>query len=343
MIFMLYGCTKQDGGGSTSPMDEGSGAGSGTSPGTSSGTSPDTSPDASPGTTPLTPATTPPATADGRARLPRPVGDGATGAGDNLPIPEPKTYKAEEAGIYGSLVLMNDGAVGRFEQSDRNDKLEFTVRIEQEGFYELSFDTKTFGGFKENYLVVNGVPAGAFSIDSADYAPAIVSKVYLEAGDNTVAITAHWGWIAVRSLTVSGEAPSDGTVYNVPISLINPNADDNALGLMSFLAMNYGKVSLAGQQSQGDWKLDHGLFGGEAGFVYDKTGKRPAVIGLDVIDYSLSRVERGARSYEIEAAIEAWENNAIVTFCWHWNAPSPYITGTWYSAFYTDHCLDNRF
>jgi len=118
--------------------------------------------------------------------------------------------------------------------------------------------------------------------------------------------------------------------------LINPNADDNALGLMSFLAMNYGRVTLAGQQSQGDWRVNHGLFGGESQFVYEKTGKRPAVIGLDFIDYTPSRVANGATSREVEAAIRAWENNAIVTMCWHWNAPLPYITGIWWRAFYTE-------
>ncbi|MCL2078607.1 MAG: glycoside hydrolase family 26 protein [Oscillospiraceae bacterium] len=129
-----------------------------------------------------------------------------------------------------------------------------------------------------------------------------------------------------------------GNSTMTPKTLVNPNADDNALRLMSFLADQYGKSFLSGQQSQGDWRRDHGLFGGEAQFVYEQTGKRPAVIGLDFIDYSLSRVQRGAPSvYETEAAITAWENGAIVTFCWHWNAPSPYIDGTWYRAFYTEH------
>jgi len=127
-------------------------------------------------------------------------------------------------------------------------------------------------------------------------------------------------------------------LFDVPATLINPNADENALRLMRFLTEQYGKKMLSGQQSQGDWNRDHGLFGGEAQFIYEQTGKRPAVIGLDFIDYTPSRRERGARSYnETEAALVAWDNNAIVTFCWHWGAPSPYIDGTWYSAFYTDH------
>jgi mannan endo-1,4-beta-mannosidase len=47
-------------------------------------------------------------------------------------------------------------------------------------------------------------------------------------------------------------------------------------------------------------------------------------------------VAHGRKSTEVEAAFEAWENNAIVTFCWHWNAPEPYLTGDWGRGFYTE-------
>jgi len=249
-----------------------------------------------------------------------------------------RVYSIEEANIYGSLTVMSDGGVGRFEQKDPDDKLEFVIEIEREGFYTLSFEIKTLTGFKENYLIINGDPAGAISADSNDFEPAAVPRVFFEEGTHTVAITAHWGWIAVRSLTVTEEGALSSSIYDVPSTLVNPNADENALRLMSFLADNYGEVMLSGQQSQGDWNRNHGLFGGEAQFIYNITGKRPAVIGLDFIDYNTSRRTRGAPSvHETEAALTAWENNAIVTFCWHWGAPSPYIDGTWYRAFYTDH------
>jgi len=284
---------------------------------------------------------TPTNSPNGNGGTPDDPGSGTNG-GDisvpHLPLPDPVTYMAADAGIFGSLSVQGDGSVGRFEQRNADDKLEFTIEIEQEGFYKLEFAIRTHSGFKENNLWVNGNPAGAVSADSNSYDPAAVDRVFFEAGTHTVAITASWGWITVQSLTVIAEAPLADTFFDVPATLVNPNADENALRLMSFLADHYGEVSLAGQQSQGDWRRDHGLFGGEAKLVYEITGKRPAVIGLDFIDYSLSRVERGAPSvYETAAAIEAWENNAIVTFCWHWNAPSPYIDGTWWSAFYTEH------
>ncbi|MCL2254675.1 MAG: glycoside hydrolase family 26 protein [Lachnospiraceae bacterium] len=121
--------------------------------------------------------------------------------------------------------------------------------------------------------------------------------------DYTIGITAHWGWIAVMSLKVSGESELDADFYEIPATLVNPNADDNALGLMSFLVMQYGLKFLSGQQSQGNWRSDHGLFGGESQFIYEQTGKRPAVIGLDFINYSASAVAKGIFTAETEAAI----------------------------------------
>ncbi len=278
-----------------------------------------------------------------RERLPRPAYEPPKQFIPDGPTPDPITLQAADAAISGSLRVTGDGGVGMFEQKDPNDKLTFTVEIEREGFYRLEFESKSSGGYKENNVHIDGSPAGALVTDSMDYAPSSMQHIYLTEGTHTVALTAVWGWIAVKSLTISPEEASDGSEFYVPIALTNPNADDNALGLMSYLAMNYGKTSLAGQQSQGDWANDHGLFGGEAELIYEQTGKRPAVIGLDMIDYSPSRVANGTNSSEVEAAIEAWENNAIVTFCWHWNAPEDYITGTWWSAFYTEHVREGFF
>ena len=267
---------------------------------------------------------------------------------DTRPTPTPQPYftatlMAQDAELYGSLLVLDDGAVGQFEQRDSEDKLEFTVDIEYEGFYKLEFEMRTIGGFKSNYLHINDAPSGEFTADSADFSTVEVSRVYFEQGQNTVAVSAHWGWCAIRSLTITTEGALDVSLYNASANLVNPNADENALRLMSFLADTYGNYFLSGQQSQGDRNRNNGLFLAEAKFVYDTTGKRPAVIGLDMMDYSLSRVANGESSFETEAAIEAWEAGAIVTFCWHWNAPTPYIDGTWYSAFYTQHSQNGFF
>ena len=48
-------------------------------------------------------------------------------------------------------------------------------------------------------------------------------------------------------------------------------------------------------------------------------------------------MENGSEGSSIDKALEAWENNIPVTMCWHWNAPSKYLTGQWYSGFYKEY------
>ena len=58
------------------------------------------------------------------------------------------------------------------------------------------------------------------------------------------------------------------------------------------------------------------------------------------MDYSPSRVERGAAATEIEQALEwAKSKGGIVTFSWHWNAPTDLIDSEewpWWRGFYTE-------
>ena len=63
-------------------------------------------------------------------------------------------------------------------------------------------------------------------------------------------------------------------------------------------------------------------------------------MGLDFIDNSPSRVERGTSANETEVAINWWNNDGgIVAFTWHWNAPKGLIDQPgkeWWRGFYTD-------
>lgn len=67
-------------------------------------------------------------------------------------------------------------------------------------------------------------------------------------------------------------------------------------------------------------------------------GKTPSIIGLDMMDYSPSRVAFGSSSNNVEQAIAFAQKGGIVTFCWHWGSPTgAYNTDAepWWSNFYT--------
>jgi mannan endo-1,4-beta-mannosidase len=117
--------------------------------------------------------------------------------------------------------------------------------------------------------------------------------------------------------------------HNVNDAPVNPNADAGATALYNLLRANYGKKILSGQQEV-QW----------ADWIQQQVGKTPAILGLDLMDYSPSRVEfQGHYSQAVEQAIAFNNKGGIVTFCWHWNAPvGLYNTAErpWYSGFYTD-------
>jgi mannan endo-1,4-beta-mannosidase len=110
--------------------------------------------------------------------------------------------------------------------------------------------------------------------------------------------------------------------------LCNAQASSQAKGLLSYLGSQYGNHVLAGQTNLGD-----------ANWILEQTGKKPALVGFDMMDYSPSRVARGATCTDIEQALVWGKAGGIVQFQWHWNAPDDLIDTEgkeWWRGFYTN-------
>ncbi|MBR1567857.1 MAG: beta-mannosidase [Lachnospiraceae bacterium] len=244
------------------------------------------------------------------------------------------TYEAEDASFSGNVT--SSGERGGYSgngyatgfQND-GDSCTFSVTIEQEGFYDLNFITAS-SDYKENYITVDGESLGTIVTDQKEFNDSMISRVYLATGSHEVTVSKYWGYIDLDQLIVQTSEPIDPSFYDVSAELINPNATENTKRLMSYLVDNYGTNILSGQYSQ------DGMNGREFAVIKKETGKTPAVLGLDLIEYSPSRVVNGSKSMATQAAIGYWKQGGIVTFCWHWNAPEKYLTGNWYSGFYND-------
>lgn len=126
---------------------------------------------------------------------------------------------------------------------------------------------------------------------------------------------------------------SSGLDFQVEPVLVNPEASRTAQGLMKYLCSIYGRYMLTGQQIGV-------LSTPELDMIHEATGKYPAVAGFDFMNYSPSRVERGAECRDTDLAIEWWKRGGIVTFCWHWNAPKDLVDlppdRSWGRGFYTE-------
>ena len=252
-------------------------------------------------------------------------------------------YEAEKASFTGGITIKTDAAasgwksVGTFEKA--TDAVVFAISVPSDGMYDLAVTCKGIGGSKINNLLVDGQQVGTFECGSLKYESPAVKGVLLSAGEHTVTITPSWGWMYLDKLTVTRAQQMDSAVYDVSPALINPNATENARKLYAWLCETYGTYTLSGQVCDG------GMNGQEIQAIFNTTGKYPAILGLDMMDYSPSRRALGAsHPTAVEHAIEYHQQGGIVTFCWHWTADKQYILDgkdangnpRWWGAFYTD-------
>ncbi len=243
-------------------------------------------------------------------------------------------FEAEDGTLIGNAAVGEDSDgtvyVDGFEKS--GDGVEITVTVEETGFYDINvISASQTGDYKANYLYVDGDQLGTVEVEGKEYADSVYERVYLEAGSHTVEIQEYWGWIKVDCVKLRTSSDLSSSRFNIEPTLVNENATDSAKRLMTYLCDIYGEYILSGQY------CDTGAYGKENAVIYKETGEYPAILGLDMIEYSPSRVANGSTSNATDYAIAYWEMGGIVTFCWHWNAPEKYLTGNWYSGFYVEY------
>lgn len=105
-----------------------------------------------------------------------------------------------------------------------------------------------------------------------------------------------------ESSEAENEQPKD---YESRFKLANPNADTNAKKLYDYINDVYGTAIITGQQ-ESTWM---GTPDYEMNYIFDKTGKYPAIRGLDFMNNDFDGV--------VERSIEWHNKGGIVTICWH--------------------------
>lgn len=253
------------------------------------------------------------------------------------------TYQAEEAAFTGNVkavepsLASNDsipsgytgsGYVEGFQED--SDACVFTVEIPETGFYDLNFISASAGGGKYNYISVDNEEAGTVYIEESSYTDSVLQHIYLAEGSHKIAIRKYWGWIYLDRLEITDSEPVDQSIYDVSTPLCNPDASEETKRLYSYLCDIYGSKILSGQT------CDQGPYGKEIQVIKKTTGKMPAVLAMDFIDYTPSRVANGTQGHTTEYAIDYWNSGGIVAFHWHWTTPQKYITGSWSGSFYKE-------
>ena len=249
------------------------------------------------------------------------------------------TYEAENGKLSNDMSVISDSnasggkSVGKFENDSSYCQISITVPAD--AVYDIVIRSKAIGPYKENDLYADGKKAGTFVSKPDNFSDYTVCAVTLKKGSHTLTVKKSWGWIELDKITVKTGAKISNSTYNVTSSLVNKNSTANTKKLYSFLKDSYGKYVITGQQCDG------GINGNEFKAIKNLIGDYPALLGLDMMDYTPSRTALGTSSSAVDKAIEFHKKGGIVTFCWHWNAPTEYLYSTanssdgWWGGFYT--------
>lgn len=255
------------------------------------------------------------------------------------PLSFSETYEAENGKLSNDMSVISDSnasggkSVGKFE-NDRS-YCQISITVPADAVYDIVIRSKAIGPYKENDIYADGKKVGTFVSKPDNFSDYTVCAVTLKKGKHTLTFKKSWGWIELDKITVKTGAKISDSTYNVTSSLVNKNSTANTKKLYSFLKDSYGKYVITGQQCDG------GINGNEFKAIKNLTGDYPALLGLDLMDYTPSRTAFGASSSTVEKAIEFANKGGIVTLCWHWNAPTEYLYSTannsdgWWGGFYT--------
>lgn len=201
--------------------------------------------------------------------------------------------------------------------------LTFQVNVPSTGMYTIStrYMQELSADGRLQYLYINNTNKGSYMLPYtkvwSDYDFGIHK---LQQGINTIQIKAGWGFAYFDTFTVDNANLDPLEV--APILSDNQATAETQL-LMNYLTETYGDHIISGQQeiygggNDGNMEL-------EFDWIYNLTGKYPAIRGFDFMNYNpLYGWEDGTTARMID-----WVNNknGIATACWHINVPRDFNT-----------------
>ena len=165
-------------------------------------------------------------------------------------------------------------------------------------------------------LNVNGAKLSGLFQATPGFATYAAGKVELKRGSNRIAIERGWGYYNVDYIELV-PTQAAAPLRKPPVKLVDAQASAKTLALLKLLIQHYGQKTLSGQYDVP-----------ENNYIREVTGQTPAIFAADLIDYSPTRIEHGAKqSPTTEEIIRTARAGQIITLSWHWNAPTKLIDG----------------
>jgi len=235
-------------------------------------------------------------------------------------------FEAENALLTGDAVKATTiaGYSGTGYVNTNNGNVVFAINVQQDGYYDV-FLRYISGGAKSNDLLINNAMAANIHFSQiAAWKEEKIATVKLKAGENSISIVKNWGNVSLDYLKMSyiGNATSP---FNIDANLVTPQPSTQAVKLYDFLKENFTKKVISGAMAAHSTNIN------EAQWVFDKTGKWPALVGFDFIDHTWLKQNWVNYDAPFTLGQDYWNKNGLVTLTWHWRDPLT-KSGAFYTA-----------
>jgi len=223
-------------------------------------------------------------------------------------------------GVSPPQILNDPNCSGGKYVDTRDGNLTFTFSISDAGNYKVIAKTKSPYGDKINIFRFDGDHTKdiSFSQNNAFTEVLIVESYYFSSGTHKIEMIRSWGWIHFDYIEIK---PSATTTMEFDIqSLVTPRPGANTAKLYQFLLDNFQSKIISGVMTSKGLSVTTGNEQNEVAWLFEKTGKKPALIGLDFLDHT--GIPWVNNPDVVKDAITWKNNNGIVTFSWHWRDPS---------------------
>jgi mannan endo-1,4-beta-mannosidase len=232
---------------------------------------------------------------------------------ENAAISNGATIATTLAGYSGSgYVDMNNG------------NITFTIDAAETGYYRVTARYSS-GGNKTQDLHVDGQMAGGIYFpQSAQWSELELATLKLTPGTHTLSLVKNWGYIALDYLSIAYVGTTTGP-FTIDANLVTPQPSAQAIKVYNYLKESFGKNVLSGVI------VDSTRNTNEARWVYEKTGKWPALVGFDFMDHTWLNQNWIRYDGPIKQGTDYWKNNGLITLTWHWRDPLT-KSGAFYTA-----------
>jgi len=225
-------------------------------------------------------------------------------------------YEAENAALSGDAAIATSSGsyTGAGYVNTNSGNVTFTIQADQTGYYDIWF-RYAVSAQKTNNLYVDGALATTitFPISSA-WTNIKAGRLKLASGSHTISIVKDWGYIQLDNMTVAYYGTTLDP-FNIAASLVTPSPSTQAVNLYNYLKSNFGTNIISGTMANYSTNIN------EATWVYNNTGKYPALTCFDFVNHTWLNQNWVEYSAPFTLGQDWWNNNGIVACMWHWRDP----------------------